>query len=169
MSQPSQTSPNILNYLVGKGVCTWQPQGSGTVYDLGNSPRFEVTPKVQKLDHWSHRLGTRFKDLAVALTKEAEIVITLDEFSYENLSLAFMGSISGTTVNILDLANLQGQLVFTGTNNVGPRKLITLPNVVMFPNGKVDFISNEWGEIELQGELLGDPVSGSFGTIVDAP
>jgi hypothetical protein len=169
MSQPSQTSPNIENYIIGKGVVTWQLQGTTPVIDLGNCQRFEMTPKVDKLPHWNQRLGTRFKDLIVPVTKEMELVMSLDEWSYENLILALYGTLSGTTNNILDQPQLIGQIVFTGSTNVGPRKLVTLPTVALFSNGKLDLISNEWAELEVSGEVMGNPGSGVFGTMVDAP
>lgn len=163
----SFTSPDIRNYYVGKGVAAFTVTGGSSV-DLGNCPKLELTPKPEKLEHWSHRVGTRFLDDAIVVAKSAELMVTLDEWTYTNLQLALLGSLSGSTNNILDLANLTGQLVFTGTNDVGPKKIMTLPNVILFPNAKIDLIGEQWGELELQGLVLGDPTTGSFGTFDDA-
>lgn len=164
---PSYDSPNILNYRVGKGVPSWQPIGTTGFNDLGNSARIEFTPRATPLAHWSHRKGTRFKDDAIVVTKEGELLLTLDEWSYLNLELALLGSRSGNTVNILDLSNLKGTLQFVDAQDVGPRKIWTFPTVILFPNAKLDLISNEYGEIELQGQVMGDPTTGSFGTVAD--
>jgi len=57
-------------------------------------------------------------------------------------------------------------LVFTGTNDIGPKVVITLPLVQFGPSGALGFIQDEWGQIELEGDVLADPVTGSFGTLV---
>ena len=162
----SFTSPDIRNYTVGKGVGTWTATGGSSV-DLGNIPKFEFTPKPEKLEHWSHRVGTRFLDAAVVVAKSGELMVTFDEWTYENLQLALLGSLSGSTNNILDLANFTGQLVFTGTNDVGPKKIWTFPTVILFPTSKIDLISEGYAELEMQGLVTGDPTTGSFGTVAD--
>lgn len=164
----SQPSPNIVNYYIGTGVVTWTPQGSAQAVDLGNCPRFEFTPKVTTISHYSSRLGRKFKDDMRITVMEPTVAFTLDEWNQANLALLLIGSQSGQTVNLMDLADVRGQLVFTGANLVGPKKQITLPLVVLSPSGKLDMINaGAYGEIEIMGECLGNPTTGSFGTIVD--
>lgn len=86
-----QPSPNVANYYVGKGVVSWQPQGGGSYQDLGNVSKFEFTPEVKTLDHFSARLGIKVKDLAIVLEKSAKVSLTMDEFTLANLQIALMG------------------------------------------------------------------------------
>lgn len=158
---------SITNYYIGTGVVTWTPAG-GAAVDLGNCPKFEFDPKVTSIAHYSSRLGHKFKDDQRITVMEPEVMFTLDEWTQANLALALIGSTSGATVNIMDSFDLRGALAFTGANAVGPKKLITLPLVVLIPTGKMEFINaGAYGEIELTAQVLGAASTGSFGTIVD--
>jgi hypothetical protein len=84
-------SPLVDMYYIGKGVVSIQLEGESTYRDVGNVPVFEFTPDITTLPHYSSRYGVRSKDLEVITEKNAEINITLDEFTYENLMLALLG------------------------------------------------------------------------------
>jgi len=73
---------------------------------------------------------------------------------------------AASTLNIGLQSQIEGELVFTGTNDIGPKVVITLPLVQFGPSGALGFIQDEWGQIELEGDVLADPVTGSFGTLV---
>lgn len=73
---------------------------------------------------------------------------------------------AATTLNIGLQSQIIGELVFTGTNDIGPRVVITLPKVQFGPSGALGFIQDEWGVIELEGDVLADETTGSFGTLV---
>lgn len=163
---PSQPSPNVLNYYVGKGTVVFTPDGGGPL-TLGNAPKFEFDPKNTRLPHYSSQVGIKFKDFEVVQVKEPEFTLMLDEWTLDNLSIALMGSLSGSTMQIMDQAQVSGQLVFTGTNLVGPKKRVTLPKMAIFPTGKLGFIDDGYGQIEIVGPVYGDPNTGSFGTIED--
>jgi hypothetical protein len=85
-------SPLVSQYYIGKGVVTVQLEGDITPRDIGNAPTFEFTPNVTTLEHFSSRLGVRVKDLQVVTEKTASLNIVMDEFTYDNLMLAFMGT-----------------------------------------------------------------------------
>lgn len=70
---------------------------------------------------------------------------------------------AASTINIGTQAQQRGELVFTGANDIGPKLVITLPLVQFMPSGSLNFISDEFGIIELTGEVLADE-DGSFGT-----
>jgi hypothetical protein len=70
---------------------------------------------------------------------------------------------AAATLNIGTNAQQRGQLVFTGANDIGPNLVITLPIVQLLPAGALNFIGDEYGVIELNGEVLADD-TGSFGT-----
>jgi hypothetical protein len=84
-------SPLTSQYYIGKGVVSIQLEGDLTYRDIGNVPTFEFTPDITTLPHFSSRYGVRAKDLEVVTEKNASLNIVLDEFTYDNLMLAFMG------------------------------------------------------------------------------
>lgn len=161
-------APSIDNYYIGKGKLFWTPDG-GAERELGNVPEFEVTPALEKLDHYSSQAGVRTKDRSVVLEKSATVRIVLEEFSVENLRMALMGGtptpdVDGNQVfDLLAQDELRGALRFEGANSVGPKVTITLPLVAFTPSGAISPITDEWGSLELTGEVLTS--AGSFGTV----
>jgi hypothetical protein len=84
-------SPLVSQYYIGKGVVSIQLEGDIAYRDIGNVPTFEFTPDITTLPHFSSRYGVRAKDLEVVTEKNASLNIVMDEFTYDNLMLAFMG------------------------------------------------------------------------------
>lgn len=166
------TSPNVLNYFVGKGVVKFTPT-AGVQRDLGNAPEIEITPTIEKLDHFSSRSGVKKKDRSIVIEKGATIRIVLEEVTAENLAMQLMGTVAtntdGTkTFQIMSLAEITGQIDFTGTNDVGNQVDIVLPSVSFGPSGSFSPISDEWGSIEITGEILATEYtdgSSDFGTV----
>ena len=85
-------SPLVDMYYIGKGVVSIQLEGDTDFRDVGNVPVFEFAPDITTLPHFSSRYGVRSKDLEVITEKNAQLNITLDEFTYDNLMLALLGS-----------------------------------------------------------------------------
>ncbi|MBB2698960.1 UNVERIFIED_ORG: hypothetical protein GGI66_003637 [Rhizobium esperanzae] len=151
-------SPNTLNYFIGKGIIKFTPTG-GVQRDFGNAPEIEFTPTIEKLDHFSSRSGVKKKDRTVVTEKGGTIRIVLDEVTPENLSLQLMGEVTTATdgtksFRIMSEAEITGQIDFTGTNDVGNKITMQLPNVSFGPSGSFNLISDEWGQIELTGDVL---------------
>jgi hypothetical protein len=89
-------SPLTSMYYVGKGIVSIQLMSGVTTpdiayVDVGNVPVFEFVPNITVLSHYSSRLGIRSKDLEVIHEKQATLNMTMDEFTYRNLLLTFMG------------------------------------------------------------------------------
>lgn len=164
------TSPNSLNYFIGKGTLSWTPDG-GAARDLGNAPEVEVTPNQELLPHYSSRTGIRKKDREVATLQEMSIRIVLDEITPENLQLLLMGddpvvnTAGNKEFNMFARAELPGSLIFTGTNEVGNQVVVTMPKISFRPSSGLSLISDEWGQIEITAEVLADEVTGEFGTV----
>lgn len=78
-------------YYIGKGVVSIQLVDDVTYRDLGNVPTFEFEPTIETLPHYSARYGVRSKDLEVVTLMSATLNLTLDEWTYDNLMLVFMG------------------------------------------------------------------------------
>lgn len=152
-------SPSTDNYFIGKGVCYFTPD-SGAERDLGNAPEVELTPAVEKLDHFSSRTGTRTKDRSIVIEKSVTLRIVLEEITAENLAMLLMDknvvtTTSGTkTLRILKDSEITGSFRFQGTNDVGNQVDIDLPSVSFGPSGSFNPISDEWGQIEITAEVL---------------
>ncbi len=165
------TSPNPLNYFVGKGVLKWKgalPTIDTDYRDLGNAPLFEVTPVVTRLPHNSARKGVRFQDFNPVVSRMATLKFHLEEFTPENLTLALMGTLtagSPNTVDIMNVSEVSGALRLVGTNDIGDKIQVDIPSVNIAPSAMVSFIGDTYGILEITGEIAGDPATGSFGTI----
>lgn len=165
-------SPNTLNYFIGKGIIKFTPTG-GVQRDLGNAPEIEITPTIEKLDHFSSRSGVKKKDRSVTTEKGATIRVVLDEVTAENLALQLMGEVATSTdgtksFRIMSGSEATGRIDFTGTNDVGNTVDIELPSVSFGPSGSFSPISDEWGSIEITGEVLATEYtdgSSDFGVI----
>lgn len=163
------TSPSVLNYSVLKGIVAFTPTG-GSERDLGNAPEFELTPAIDKLDHFSSRAGVRSKDRSVVREKTLTGRMVLDEITVENLQMALLGGTSAvnsagnSAFGIYENSDITGALTFTGTNDIGNKVHLTLPSVSILPSGNVPFISDEWAQIEVTFEVLFDETAGDFGT-----
>jgi hypothetical protein len=70
------------------------------------------------------------------------------------------------TYQILQSGQLQVGVQFIGANSVGPQLTMTLPRVLITPAASLNMIHDEWGQLTLDGEVLVDITTGSFGTIV---
>jgi len=166
------TSPNVLNYFVGKGTLQFTPTG-GVLRDLGNAPEVEITPEIERLDHFSSRSGVRSKDRSVVLEKTLTCRIVLDELTAANIGLLLLGSVTentdGTnTIDIFSESEITGALLFTGTNDIGNQCVVTMPSVSFGPSGSLSLISDEWGQVELTADvLLSDSTFGSI-VVTDA-
>jgi hypothetical protein len=86
-------SPLVDMYYLGKGIVSVMipPSTGGTYRDVGNAPTFEFVPAITTLPHYSSRHGVRVKDLEIIHEKAASLNLILDEFTYDNLMLAFLG------------------------------------------------------------------------------
>jgi hypothetical protein len=70
------------------------------------------------------------------------------------------------TLNILGADQVVGKVKFVGANAIGPQITVELLNVMFRPsNIAYGFIQDEWGNLQVTGEVLVDPTTGVFGTI----
>lgn len=162
------TSPDPLNYFVGKAIMKWKGALDADFRDLGNCPSFEMTPQVQRLQHFSSREGVRRQDFNPVASQTMTVKFHLEEFTSENLALVLMGSmVAGPpdVIQIMDQSEVTGALRLVGTNDIGERKQIDLPNVNIAPSAAMAFIGDTYGFLEVTGEVYADPTTGSFGTV----
>jgi hypothetical protein len=84
-------SPLTDLYYVGKGNVEIQLIGDITYRHIGNVPTFEFVPAVTTLPHYSSMVGVRVKDDEIIHEKAASLNIVMDEWSYDNMKIAFLG------------------------------------------------------------------------------
>ena len=156
---------SVNNYTIGNGVASISADGMSWT-DLGNCSKFEFTPNIEKLDHFSSRSGVKTKDLTVVLSKSGTLSLTLDEITVENLMLAVFGAAgtSGVDIEILAADTIVKHVKIVGDNDVGNSYTWTFPSVSFIPGQAFNVISEEWQTIDLEGEVAKS--GGSFGTIV---
>lgn len=161
-------APSVTNYTIGKGVVSFKKTGAPSYRDLGNVPTLEFTPTIETLDHFSSRSGVREKDLTVVLQKAGTLRMVMEEFDAENMALMLLGTsgvdASGYTyIDIFSESQISGELQFIGTNDVGRLFQLDLLKVDFIPGSSVSFISDEWGQLEITGQVAA--VAGQFGTL----
>jgi len=161
-------SPSTDNLWIGKGVVTFQATGESAARDVGEVSEVEFSPSITKLDYFSSRSGVKQKAKSVIVERGGTVRLVMDEVTAENLALAIAGTITTNSagdeiIEILATNATEGVLRITGTNEVGNQLDAEFLKVSFSPEGSVNFISDEWGNIEITGEVLVDGVSG-FGT-----
>jgi hypothetical protein len=98
ITHPDKTlvSPLVTQYYNGKGIVSVQITSGLTpdvaYVDIGNVPVFTFTPVINTLAHFSSRLGVRSKDLEIITEKSATLAMTMEEWTYRNLLMAFLGA-----------------------------------------------------------------------------
>jgi hypothetical protein len=154
------TAPSTGNYYLGKGILKFDkldvdglPTG---LRDMGNAPNFTIQPVVETLDHFSSRAGIKEKDLQVVTLVGATVKFTLDEYDPENLAIGMLGDVSGNTVRGLTMPQIEGELQFLGANDVGPNYHASIWRVRLKPTSELGFITEDWGKIDFEGEVLAD-------------
>jgi hypothetical protein len=166
----SLISPNIGNYYIGKGVISCKLLGESAYIDMGNCPTFEFQAKVTQLDHYSSRTGVKVKDFTAVTEISGVLTMILEEFTARNLGFALLGLPSGGPSPIPDVIDIfanpviYGAVRFVGTNDIGPIWQVDFPLVKLSPNKALSLIGNTWGTIDLEGDVLYDQQSGTFGT-----
>jgi hypothetical protein len=152
--------------MIGKGAWYFTPSGGGSRRHMGNAASAEITANIETLAHYSSMSGIKTKDREVAVQKSGVVKIVLEEWTAKNLALALMASEGQNTAGELELDIMsedliRGVLEFEAANTVGPQWDYYFPSVAFKPSGAVSPISEEWGTIEVEGEL--EAVDGSFG------
>ena len=161
-------SPSTDNYYVGKGKISIKITGGLTFRDLGNVSSLETAPNLTTLEHFSSREGVKKKDKEVVTEKKMTITMVMDEWTADNLAMALLGDITTDTdgnkvIDIISRNSFEGELKYEGTNEIGPQMDIDLFRVVFKPGKNLNPISDEWGNIEVEGEVLANNL-GKFGT-----
>lgn len=168
------TSPNVDEYVVAKGIVTVQPGLTGSWLDVGNVPEFEYTPNLEELPHNSSRTGVRTRDKTVILEKGGDIRIVFEEWTAFNMAIVLLSTVTdvvgppaGSSVEILASSQFTAAVRFQGKNDVGPRWNFQFNRVDFIPSSSLNLISEEWAPLEVTGRMAATDIGGgvmSFGT-----
>ncbi|WP_027521760.1 hypothetical protein [Bradyrhizobium sp. Ec3.3] len=163
-------SPDIRNYTVGKGIAALKliDLAESTFSDMGNCPAFEFTPELETLDHFSSRAGVKSKDRTVVISKSGTLKITAEEWTTRNMSIVLLGEASvdssgRTVIDIFSKNSIAAEVKFTGTNEIGQKFEWHFLRVEFVPSSAISPISDEWGQLEITGNVVA--VNGKFGTV----
>lgn len=161
-------SPSTDNYYVGKGKISFKAVGETTFRDVGNVSSLETAPNITTLEHFSAREGVKKKDMEVVTEKKMTVTMVMDEWTADNLAMMLLGDVSidvdgNKVIDIFSRNIFEGELKYEGTNEIGPQMDIDLFRVVFKPGKSLNPISDEWGNIEVEGEALANDL-GKFGT-----
>jgi hypothetical protein len=161
---PIQNSQHIDNTFIGKGIVKFMKTGAGSYRDLGEVPEFEFTMTVDRLDYFSNRSGIRTKARTVVREKSATVRIVMSELTADNLALYMMDDAAAAgspvaspyTIQIFSASEITGALRFVGQNDVGAKVQLDFFNVSFSPSASFSPISDEWGQLEITGDVLID-------------
>jgi hypothetical protein len=104
----------------------------------------------------------------VVTEKKMTVTMVMDEWTADNLAMALLGDVEtdsdgNKVIDIFSRNSFEGELKYEGTNEIGPQMDISLFRVVFKPGKSLNPISDEWGNIEIEGEALANE-EGKFGT-----
>jgi hypothetical protein len=150
------TSPDVLNYFLGSGNVYWTPSG-GAQRHVGNCIKFEVGVDLTLKEHNERMTAARGVDVTHITASKGKWAITLEEITLENLQMAFLGTLAGSTVSALGTTVLRGQLELVGTNDQGAKYTVTIPNAQVTPSATFDFLAENDGALEIEGSATGSP------------
>ena len=161
MANPHSTS----NYAIGKGkleIAEFISGAPGTYKDVGNCPKFEMEPVVERLPHYSSITGFRTKDKNPIIQTEYTVAFDLDEMAATNMARYMMGTLTeGMQVYGLQDTDKEFALRFTSDNPAGPNQVWDLWKVTLTPSGPIQLIGEEWMLMSYSGEGLADTVNQS--------
>lgn len=162
------TPPNVANLSLLKGIISWMAAGEVAYADLGECSSFTTSMDAETLVYNSRRHSSRIPVKTVTLGKTMSVGITMSELALSNLEIWSMGEASGDpeVIEIGTAAEIRGALRYVGTNEVGQTFQVDLYDVLLTPNGDLEWLSDaDWSEMQVTGSVNADPSTGSFGQI----
>lgn len=80
------------NYLYGAGKLYFKTSGDDNYLFLGNAPTFSINMEAEeRIEHWESKTNEKLKDIDDIIKWSVSASIILEEYSPDNLNLAFRG------------------------------------------------------------------------------
>lgn len=163
---------NVLDTFIGAGIIKWKGIADDDYRDVGEAEVFSTQITPTKKDYYSKRTPTRRRVRSVNTEQTMTVKIRMAEITSLNLALFFMGvstpPVSPAVYSIVDIgvtSEVLGALRLVGTTDIGQKCQVDLPSVNLTPSGEFDFLADDWGGLEMTGEVNADPDTGSFGNV----
>lgn len=149
---------DVTKYRTGGGVLQIKKLPSGTYEDIGNCVELTVETKIDKLEHFASRTGTKTKDKSVVQQKTVTLKFKLDEIAQDQLALYFQGIIDDEyTIRPLMADEAEYSIKFTPDYQTGEEWELEFWRVSISAAGALNLIkTGEWAELEFEGEVLAD-------------
>lgn len=164
---------NVLDTFIGAGILKWKGATDETYRDVGEAEIFSTQITPTKKDYYSKRTPTRRRTRSVNTEQTMSVKVRMAEINASNLALFFMGVSTPpvspavySTIDIGTVSEVIGALRLVGTTDIGQKCQVDLPSVNLTPDGEFDFLADDWGGLEMTGEVNADPDTGSFGTVL---
>lgn len=161
---------NVLDTFIGAGIVKWKAVGEADFRDLGECTIFSTQVTPTKKEYFSKRTPTRRRVRSVNTEQTMSVKIRMEEINADNLAMFFMGVAAApvgpapySIVKIGTDSDVLGALRLVGTTAIGEKCQVDLPNVNLTPDGEFDFLGDDWGGLEMTGEVNADPDTGEFG------
>lgn len=169
----NNTSYNVDELYVGKGIVTVKPLGDTQWYDIGTVPEFEFSPTIEELEHFSPRSGVRTRDLTVVIEKGGDLRMIMEEWTSFNMEIILLGDAVVTPgtptpakdihhIDLLTKTQYSAGVRFQGQNTIGPKWNFHFHRVDFIPTGSINPISEEWGGMEVTGRLAAVDFAGTL-------
>lgn len=162
------TPPNVDNLTMFKGIIKWMAAGAGSYRDVGECTSFTTSMSAETLVYNSRRHSSRIPVKTITLGKTMSVGITMSELDDSNVLLWSMGESAGSpaVISLGTASEVRGALRYIGTNEVGISYQVDLFDVLLTPNGDLEWLSDaDWSEMQITGSVNADPTTGSFGEI----
>lgn len=154
---------SALNTLASSGIRT-------STNSFGNIVSLEMSPEVTYIDHWVSTNGKRVKDKIVENTTQININFTVDEISLENMARFFMGSTTGSVIDVLESTLDEGSAQIYFTTNIGRNITYDIPRCTIRTDGALNTNAEDWWSAPMVLEVLEySTAQGSNATWLGAP
>jgi hypothetical protein len=165
----AQTSPNVSNYRLGKGILYVKRSGETVYRDIGEVADFTVSVASSQLQHKSTREGVGVVDFTLLTETSSTLKFSMEEVTPENWALMFLGTPVTLTngdiiIDVLSNANTTVDVKFESTNENGP-SINYEANVTITPTGDVAMVTNAdtLTSLPITAGVNKDAITGAFG------
>ena len=152
------------NYAyMGKGIVTMKREGSSDpAIDIGNVSALAFTPTENVINAPNYRTPGGGNYAQVRRIETVEVSMTLYDLSPENLAMVLFGTVTKSggraVIEALTTGAQTFEMVFNGVNEVDSSRdvIVTAYRVKIGAAQGLGFIGDEFGTLEVTGELLID-------------